>query len=102
MLGEDGTYAGAAGGQLEFPAVVRGEEEERNVGHHVAEGGGRFQAVHFGHGEIENDEVGGELLGFLDSVNAVNRFATNGEFGVLAEKGTELPTNDFVIVHNQN
>jgi hypothetical protein len=81
---------------------VRGEEEEGDGGHHEAEGGGGFKAVHFGHGEIENDQIGGELLGFLDGVNTVNCFATNGEFGIGIEKGTELPTDDFMIVHHQN
>jgi hypothetical protein len=102
MLGEDGTYTGAASYQLQFSAVVRGEEEEKNAGHHVAESGGGFQAIHLRHGEIENDQVGGELLGFFDGVNSVNSLATNGEFGISVEKRTELPTNDLVIVHDQN
>jgi hypothetical protein len=102
VLGENGAYSGAEGGQLKFPAVVGGEEEERNAGQDVPEGRGGFQAVHLRHGEIENDEVGGELLGFLDGVHAVNSLAANGELGMRIEKRTELTADDFVIVYQQN
>jgi|SRR5258706_5776516 len=102
MLGEHGADARAEGCKLQLTAVVRSEEKKRNGGHHVAESGGGFQAIHFGHGEIENDQVGGELLGFLNSVHSVNCFAANGEFGKGIEKRTELPTDYFMIVHEQN
>ena len=102
MFGKHGTYTGAEGRQLEFPIVVGGKEEKGNLGHHVAESGRGFQAIHFGHGEIENDQVGGKLLGFLDGVHSVNGFATNSEFRMGIEKRTELPTDYFMIVNDQD
>jgi hypothetical protein len=77
-----------------------GEQEKRDRGHHVFESGGGFQAVHLGHGEIENDQVGRELLGFLDGVNAVNGLAANSELAMRVEKTAELPTDSLVVVHN--
>jgi hypothetical protein len=102
MLGEHGRNSGADRGQFQFTRVVGGEEEERNAGQDVAESGGSFQTVHFRHGEIENDEVGGELLGFLDGVDTVNGLAANGEVGMRSEKQTELAANHFVIVDEQD
>ena len=102
VLGEHGGYAGAERRQLQLAAVVRGEKEKRNVGHHVANSGGSFQAVHFRHREVENDQVGTELLGFLNGVNTVNRLAANGELRMRVEEQSELPTNDLVIVNEQN
>jgi len=102
VLGEHGGYAGAERGQFQFTAIVRGEKEKRNIGHHVAESGGGFQAIHFRHREIENDQVGREAPGFLDGLNTVNRLAANGEIRMRVEKQSELPTNDLVIVNKQN
>lgn len=102
VLGEHGGYTGAERRQFQFPAVVRGEQEKRNLGHHAAKSGGGFQAVHFRHREVENDQVGTELLGFLNGVNTVNRLAANGELRMRVEKQTELATNDFVIVNEQD
>jgi hypothetical protein len=79
-----------------------GKEEEGNTRQDVAESGGGFQAAHFRHREIKDDEVGGELLGFLDGVHAVNGLAANGELGMRVEKATKLPADDFVIVYQQN
>lgn len=102
VLGEHGRYAGAERRQLQLAAIVRGEKEKRNIGHHVAKGRGRLQPVHLWHGEIENDQIGAELLGFLDGLNSVNRLAANGEIRMRVEKQSELPTNDLVIVNKQN
>jgi hypothetical protein len=41
-------------------------------------------------------------LGFLDSLNSVNRLAADGELRMRVEKRTELATNDLVIVNEQN
>jgi len=102
VLREHSGYSGAERRQFQFPTVVRGEEEKGNLGHQVAKSGGGFQAVHFRHGEIENDQVGAKLLGFLDSLNSVNCLAADSELRMRVEKRTELATNDLVIVNEQN
>ena len=102
MFGENCANSGAESGQLEFAGVVGCEEEKRDARQNITESGSRFQTVHLRHREIENDEVGGELLGFLDGIDAVNRFAANGELGIRVEKRTELAANHFVIIYEQN
>jgi hypothetical protein len=79
---------------------VDGEQKKRDGRHHVFESGGGFQAVHLGHGEVENDQVRRKLLGFLDGVNAVNGLAANGELAMRVEKTAKLPTDSLVVVHN--
>src|SRR5882672_3999632 len=101
MFGEYRADAGTEGGELHFSAVVHGEKEKGNRGHHVFESGGGLQAIHFGHGEIENYQVWRKFLGFLDGIRSVNGLAANGELAMSVEKAAELPTDSLMVVHNQ-
>ena len=52
-----------------------------------------LQAVHAGHGNIENDQVRIEVAGLLESVNAVNSWAANLEAWLTFEKMTGSKRN---------
>src|SRR5882762_5157411 len=100
MFGKYRADAGTESGELHFSAVVDGEKEEGNRGHHVFESGGGLQAVHFGHGEIKNYQVWRKFLGFLDGIRSVNGLS-NGELAMSVEKAAELPTDRLMVVHKQ-
>src|SRR5882762_9476424 len=101
MFGKYRADAGTESGELHFSAVVDGEKEKGNRGHHVFESGGGLQAVHFGHGEIKDYQVWRKFLGFLDGIRSVNGLAANGELAMSVEKAAELPTDSLMVVHNQ-
>lgn len=85
MFREDRANTGGTCRQLEFPAVVGGEEKKRSVRQYVFKGGGSFKAIHFRHSQIKDDEVGGKLLCFLNRIYAIDGFAANAELRMGSE-----------------
>lgn len=88
-LGDNGSDA--EGGREGFTedVIKHGVKDDRGCGHSGVEQGGGLDAVHGGHGEIENDEVGAEGASLVEGFGAVDGFAADLEVGLKIEKSAE-------------
>lgn len=81
MFGDAGAYAGLERGAEVIGGELLGDDDEergRKLGGELA---GGFDAVAFGHADIEHDEIGAEMEGRLDEGAAVRGGADDFEFG---------------------
>ena len=101
-LGKDGI--GADGGHEGFAELfaVHGKHDDADVGHGLLELKGDVGAVYGGHGEVEEDQIGGELAGHFEGFRAVEGFAANLDFGGVVEKGADDVADVDVVVGNQD
>src|SRR5271163_623680 len=86
----------------EFGGIVKGEQHDFDVGQIAMNGTGGFNAVHFGHGDIHDDEVGLEFNGHTDGVDAIFRFADEFPFTGGVEYGLDATTDKGVIIDDQD
>lgn len=80
---------------------VEGQEHDRRIGSQFAELRGGVETVEDGHREIEDDEVGGNFFGEVDSFAAVAGFTGNGEAIGKVELG-QLATDCGVVVDKED
>lgn len=81
MIGEDENF----GGEASLANVLGGGE-----------------AADFGHAQIEDDQVGLELAGFGDSLEAIPSFAADFEVSVIGDEVADAAASDFVIIGDEN
>ena len=81
---------------------VHGENQDFGIGRLFANDAGDFEAIHFGHGEVEQNEVGFGFFDVLDSFDAVGGFATNFQAGLRFKEGTNPAAHDSVIIRYEN
>jgi hypothetical protein len=54
------------------------------------------------HTYIEQDDIGLEMFGFLNGIEAIDGLATDFPVGLQVKKGTDTLPDDFVVVGDQN
>ena len=67
---------------------IPGKQNDRRPLHSGAQLASGLQAVHTGHSDIENNQVGIEVAGFFEGVNSVDSFATNFKTRLTLEEMT--------------
>ena len=70
-LGDVVITASTQAGDLVFGGVLRGEEENGNGASELTQTAGDFEAVHAGHHDVEDNQIGGLGVGLLEGVAAV-------------------------------
>jgi hypothetical protein len=100
-LGEDEIGAGLQGLGGDGVDRVHGQEHDCRIGCQFAEVGSGVEAVEDGHGEIENDEVGGDFFGEVDGFASVAGFTGNGEAIGKVELG-QLATDCGIVVDKED
>jgi len=80
---------------------VHGQKHDGGFGGQFAELRGGVETVEDGHGEIEDDEVGGNFFGEVDSFAAVAGFTGNGEAIGEVELG-QLATDCGVVIDKED
>ena len=73
--------------------------DERQPG---AKHGGSFDAVHVGHGEIEDYEIGLKSDSFIDGFDTVGSFAANFKWGMVLEKNSHRIANGNLVFDDEN
>ncbi len=77
------------------------EENQRDVGIHFPHAGCGFEAIHVGHGKVDENEIGSQFLELRDSVITGDGLAANGPFSRLNNRSKDAP-RCFGIIDNQN
>ena len=70
-LGHVVVAAGTQAGDLVFGGVLRGEEEDGDGASELAQAAGHLEAVHAGHHDVEDNQIGRLGVGLLEGVAAV-------------------------------
>jgi hypothetical protein len=63
---------------------------------------GCFQTVQAGHSDVENDDLGLQLEGLLDSFPAIARLSTDLPVGLGTEKRAQTAPDNFMIIGHEN
>jgi len=79
-----------------------GDDEDFGVGGVAADDFGGGEAIHGGHGDVEQDHVGLEFGGFFYGVLAVFGFAADGPIGVILEEQFQASPYGGAVVCDQD
>ena len=101
-FGDEGVGAGLAQLFGERSGIVHAEDNDFGLGRNAADLRSSFEPAHHGHADIENDEVGMEILDLLDAFPAVFGFATDFQAGLAGEQCADTGADQFVIINNQH
>jgi hypothetical protein len=75
MLGENGADANLQSGLDRFRHIVRGQHKDWDGRKEVPKNLGRLEAIHHGHGKIQDDEIGLQVLSLGNGVDAIFGFS---------------------------
>jgi|SRR5579872_7277615 len=78
--------------------VVLADDDYCGLRHFLANGAGRFEAVHARHGYIHQDDVRAKPAGQLDRFESIGRFAADQPIAATAQNGSYAPPGGLVIV----
>ena len=79
-----------------------GDDEDFGLGSVAADEFGGGEAVHGGHGDVQEDYVGLELGGFFYGIAAVFGFAADFPFGMKLEEHLQAGTDGEAVVYDQD
>jgi hypothetical protein len=99
---EAGVGAGFLGLLSDLRGIVHGEDDDFRVGCEAPDLPGGFESVHYGHADVEDDEVGLEIEDFLYGFFTVLSFAANIPAVDAIEQRLHAATHNFVVVYEQN
>jgi hypothetical protein len=101
-FGDVAADAGLCGVAGEVERFEVGDDEDFGLGSVAADEFGGGEAVHGGHGDIEEDYVGLKLGGFFNGVAAVFGFAADFPFRVKREEHFEAGAYGEAVVCDQD
>ena len=101
-FGDVAADAGLCGVAGEVERFEVGDDEDFGLGCVAADKFGGGEAVHGGHGDVEEDDVGLKLGGFLHGVAAVFGFPADGPFGVKLEEHFEAGAYGQAVVCDED
>ena len=77
------------------------EDEDFDVGKFTTQEFGGLQAVHEGHVDVHEDDIGQELLGFPNGFNAIGGFADDFDAFLLGKAQTNSSADNWMIINQQ-
>ena len=81
--------------------AVHREDEDFDAGKFTTQAFGDRQAVHEGHFDVHEDDVGQKLLGFAKGFEAIGGFADDGEAFLPGEAGADAAPDKRVVIDQQ-
>ena len=93
------TCAGLDDAQDIIGIAVHREDEDFYVGKLTMQEFGDRQAVHEGHVDVHEDDVGQKILGFANGFKAIGRFADDGEAFLPGEAETDSAPDNRMVIH---
>jgi hypothetical protein len=81
---------------------VHGENQDVCIGRFFRNGSGNFQTIHFGHGEVEQDQVWFVSLDMLDSLEPGGCFTTDFQARLGFQQGAHAAAHDGMIIGDEN
>lgn len=94
----EGIGAGLAGCRHHLKGVVHAEHDDFDGRGNATDLAGRLQAVHDGHGDVQDHRVWGELPDLVDGFEAVFGLAADLELGFSSQSDSYPSANSFVII----
>ena len=85
----------------EFVGLMHGEDQDFGVRKGFVNAASDIYAIEQGHADIENQDVGFELQGFVHGFPAIGSLAANFPTFVRFEEGPEPGANDGVIIRDE-
>jgi hypothetical protein len=91
-------------GQESFAELlaVHGEENDADVGHGLTKLDGDVGAVDGGHGEVEEDNVGSQLVGHFKGLATVHGFAADLDVGGVMKESADDVADVHVVVGDED
>ena len=77
---------------------VHGEDDDASRGLEFLQLAHGLQSVQTRHGDVEEEDIGSELVGHVDCLVAVHSFSDNADVGTLLEHGTESGAKQEVVI----
>jgi hypothetical protein len=97
-LGDNGGNAERGGKPFAKDVSEHGVNDDWGVGRPASQQRGSLDAIHLGHGEIEDDEVGLKGACFFNCFDAVSSFAADFKTRLVVEKNANrIPYGNFVF-----
>src|SRR6266446_223268 len=93
------TRAGLDDAQDIIGVAVHREDEDFYVGKFTMQEFGDRQAVHEGHVDVHEDDIGQDLLGFANGFEAIGGFADDDEAFLPGEAGTDSAPDKRMVIH---
>ena len=81
---------------------VHGEDQDFGIRRFFANDASDFESIHFGHGEVEEDEIGFAFFDVVDGFDTGGGFATNFQAGLRFEECANPAAHDGVIIRYEN
>jgi len=81
-------------------APVNGKNQDVRSGTTFANCASRIQAIHHGHGDVQNHQVGVKRLGLVYGFLSIGGFTADLEIGPGCKGGTNPPSDQLLIVSN--
>jgi hypothetical protein len=100
-FGNDFSDSGGSCGLGKSRHVQHGKQHQGCFRVKRGHGASGFETIHIRHGEIDQDQVGSQLVEFCDSGMTRFRFATDGPFTRINDRSKDA-TRSFGVVHDQN
>jgi len=103
-LGNQGFDAQQLRSRESFRRIIDGEEYDLRVRRHPPDGVSCLHSIHFGHADIQKDDIGLERAYFFDGLLAVLRFPANHRHvpAHVVNNGACRSPRGRMIVYNQN
>jgi hypothetical protein len=97
-LGHDSGNTEGGGELLAKNVAKHGVNDNGDIGHPAPEHRGSLNAIHVGHGKIEDDEIRLEGMRFFDRFRAIRGFAANLKRRLrLKKSANRVPYGNFVF-----
>lgn len=97
----EGVGPGFERGALHLRRIVRGKDDDLCRGRGFSDFRGRLQAVHHGHADVEDNQIGLKFENQIQRFLAVLRFAANVPSGLTVEEGPK-PLAHYLMVVGEN
>lgn len=102
VLGDEGFDADVASGFFQGGRSKRSEHEQVRFGHELLQAAGSLDAVHDGHGKVEDDDFGPQFCRGGNTLGTVGGFAAHFPFEVVFDGPAHTAADVNVIVDDQD
>jgi len=68
--------------------------------HLMLQDGGHLCAVHLGHGQVQENQIGVEALGLTDSIQAINSLTADFDFFLIVKETSNNAAHTGTVICN--
>jgi len=98
-VGAGSDFGGLAGDDA---GIVLADQDDLHLGDLATENAGCVEAVHAGHADVHEDDVGMGGMGLIDGLLAIGGFAADFPAGMAGEHGGDHAADACVVIDEQD